>query len=204
MTGYFRKYVSSGRWSSGGFEFEGPHGEPSNIFSKLVFQLAGEKKRTMSCSGEARFRVLIIQHTPNKWASFLESTVASRQSNALRLLVTHLMISRRPYGESFCHHSKSPGTKLHDLRTNSSRHEPILILNTVVIGWFELSKLRHFNIQLWTNKLVVYLKTRLFFNLIKNRKISFSLGPARGKINNEIIIRIIPPKVYLTLRGSII
>lgn len=133
MTGYFRKYVSSGRWRSGGFEFEGPHGEPSNIFSKLVFQLAGEKKRTMSCSGEARFRVLIIQHTPNKWASFLESTVASRQSNALRLLVAHLMISRRPYGESFCHQSKSPGTKLHDLRTNSSRHEPILILYIVVI-----------------------------------------------------------------------
>lgn len=45
MTGYFRKYVSSGRWRSGGFEFEGPHGEPSNIFSKLVFQLAGEKKK---------------------------------------------------------------------------------------------------------------------------------------------------------------
>lgn len=98
------------------------------------FPANGRKKRTMSCSGEARFRVLIIQHTPNKWASFLESTVASRQSNALRLLVAHLMISRRPYGESFCHQSKSPGTKLHDLRTNSSRHEPILILYTVVIG----------------------------------------------------------------------
>lgn len=45
-----------------------------NIFSKLVFQLEAKKEKgPLRAFGKASFGVLIIQHTPNKWASFLEA-----------------------------------------------------------------------------------------------------------------------------------
>ena len=83
------------------------------------------KKRTISSPGEGSSRVLIIQHTPNKWASFLEAPLALG-SRMLSALVAHLTISSRPYGESFCHESKSLAACCCDLRGYASRTGAIL------------------------------------------------------------------------------
>lgn len=47
------------------------------IYFQNSFSIERSKKKDNELSGEgARFRVLIIQHTPNKWASFLETPLA--------------------------------------------------------------------------------------------------------------------------------
>ncbi|KAF7407693.1 hypothetical protein HZH66_002230 [Vespula vulgaris] len=54
--------------------FWGQNPATRNIFSKLVFQLEAKKEKgPLRAFGKVSFGVLIIQHTPNKWASFLEA-----------------------------------------------------------------------------------------------------------------------------------
>lgn len=130
MTRYFRKRRSLWTRRKIGSEIR-PTARPArNIFSKLVFHRpaegrGGEKKGTISSLGEGSSRVLIIQHTPNKWASFLEAPLALG-SRMLSALVAHLTISSRPYGESFCHESKSLAASCCDLRGYASRTEAIV------------------------------------------------------------------------------
>lgn len=81
VRGYFRKHGFD-FWRSGRSEnSNGRHWGAGNIFPKLVFQLTGKKKKRTMSFDEAwsvflfLSPVLIIQHTPNEWAPFLEVTL---------------------------------------------------------------------------------------------------------------------------------
>lgn len=58
------------------------HTAPRNIFPKLVFHRSGGKRTDNKLTRVASSRVLIIQHTPNKWALVPRSTVGSRDTTA--------------------------------------------------------------------------------------------------------------------------
>lgn len=91
MTRYFRKCVSSGRQRSGS-EFVRPPRRAGNIHFRNSFssysgrRKKGEKRTISAPTVRPALVVLIIQQTPNEWASFPEAQrSASRQSNAPRL-----------------------------------------------------------------------------------------------------------------------